>query len=67
CSNTTIKFLDLGLCQNETGLVLSYKILASEAHSHSEALKLLQIFIENDYQKMYGQMLNVIRSDIFHE
>jgi hypothetical protein len=66
CLNTTIQFIDIGQCQNETELSLNLKILASETDSLSGISTLFKASIELYYPQMYEQMLNTIHPNIFN-
>ncbi|CAF2953607.1 unnamed protein product [Rotaria sp. Silwood2] len=55
CWNTTIKFLDIGQCQNDTEIASNFKNIAAQTSSGLNALSILEQVIEKYYPQMYEQ------------
>jgi len=55
CFNTTIQFLDIGQCQNESELLLNLELIVSQADFLAGTSKLFQAGFDHYYGQMYQQ------------
>ncbi|CAF1070935.1 unnamed protein product [Adineta steineri] len=65
CLNTTIKFIDIGQCSNETELELVINNAIINSNSFSSKLTLVEIILKKIYPQMYEQALKSIDPNIF--
>ncbi|CAF0990171.1 unnamed protein product [Adineta ricciae] len=66
CLNTTIKFLDLGSCYNDTELARNLEAIASQTNILLGAMQMFGSAIADYYPHMYDQMLRVLQPEMFH-
>ena len=64
-SNTTIEFLDIGFCHNDTKFIEDMQILSSQSSFPYTISMLYQSIIEHYYPRMYEQMLSTLDNEIF--
>ncbi|UJR12431.1 hypothetical protein I4U23_016607 [Adineta vaga] len=67
CLNTSIQFIDIGPCMNESDFQLLCNHITSDINSLSNKLKFLEIGLQTTYPLMYEQMLQTINPDIFQQ
>ena len=67
CFNTTIEFLDIGSCQNDSKASEDLQFLATQSSFLSSVSVLFQAIIELYHPQMYERMLNTIDNEIFQK
>lgn len=65
CVNTTIQFLDIGSCQNDSKVSEDLQSLANQSSFLSSVSILFQAIIELYHPQMYQRMLNTIDNELF--